>query len=329
MTATLCEPRSPLEQTEGAALRHLLGIARQMNQPDRAVLKSILDRETCEYTDDRAFHHADAERRLFGEAPPVREPNTSWYSRIDEAPSAAPPRGGARSSAPLTAAEERVLFHQFNYCRFRVAEIRRGRGPDGLSPVEAQRMLRWHRRAQKLRDVIVRFNLPLVLAMIKRTRSRQVEFAELLSEGNMALLRAVDKFDVSRGFKFSTYACRAMLKAFSRLGQEAEKRRRWFPVEFDSTYERSDEADRQREQQGAQCAHEVGRIVRQNQADLTDTERSILCYRFALSSEGSDDAKPMTLEQVGRLIGVTKERVRQLQKKALAKVRRALERRLI
>ena len=51
------------------------------------------------------------------------------------------------------------------------------------------------------------------------------EFAEIVSEGNMALMRAVDKFSVDRGFKFSTYACRAILKAFSRTAMKSSRHR--------------------------------------------------------------------------------------------------------
>ena len=53
-------------------------------------------------------------------------------------------------------------------------------------------------------------------------RLGDVDFAEVVSEGNMALIRAVDKFNVERGFKFSTYACRAILKAFSRTAHEVQ-----------------------------------------------------------------------------------------------------------
>ena len=70
-----------------------------------------------------------------------------------------------------------------------------------------------------------------------KTRAEDMEFADMLGEGNMALLRAVDKFDVSRGFKFSTYACRAILKAFGR-GRKQTKYRQHNPVHFDPEMER-------------------------------------------------------------------------------------------
>ena len=75
--------------------------------------------------------------------------------------------------------------------------------------------------------------------MAKRTRMGDVDFGELVSEGNMALLRAVEKFDIGRGFKFSTYACRAILKAFSRIAMKTNRYRQAFPTEFDPTMEKS------------------------------------------------------------------------------------------
>ena len=90
----------------------------------------------------------------------------------------------------------------------------------GLTRSRAEQVLEWHRRFEHFREYLVRTNLALVLAMAKRTRLGDVDFAEIVSEGNMALIRAVDKFNVDRGFKFSTYACRAILKAFSRTAMK-------------------------------------------------------------------------------------------------------------
>jgi RNA polymerase primary sigma factor len=71
------------------------------------------------------------------------------------------------------------------------------------------------------------------------------------------------------------------------------------------------------------AAEEVKRIVVDNRADLTDVERTVIEHRFGL--ESADNEKPMTLEQVGQIIGVTKERVRQIQNKAMEKIRLELE----
>jgi RNA polymerase sigma factor (sigma-70 family) len=139
----------------------------------------------------------------------------------------------------------------------------------------------------------------------------------------MALLRAVDKFDAGRGYKFSTYACRAILKAFSRQGMKLSKYRQRFPTDFDPKLEKSNFLETKRSTFEKDAAEEVKRIVLQNTADLTDVERTVIEHRFGLESGELD--KPMTLEQVGQIIGVTKERVRQIQNKAMEKIKLQLE----
>jgi len=230
-------------------------------------------------------------------------------------------------TVPLTAAEERTLFLQFNYCRYMVAQLRKQIVDDEVDATLARQMLEWHRKAEAYRDQIAQTNLALVLAMAKRTRMSEVDFSDLVSEGNMALLRAVDKFDAARGFKFSTYGCRAILKAFSRTGVKLSKYRQLFPTDFDPKLERSDFMEKKRETHEDDCVDEIRTIIQENRADLTDIEQEVIQHRFAIGQKRDDgtDAGPLTLEQVGKIIGVTKERVRQIQNKALEKIRLTLE----
>ena len=146
----------------------------------------------------------------------------------------------------------------------------------------------------------------------------------------MALLRSVEKFDCSRGFKFSTYSCRAILKSFSRVAMRASRYRGRFPAEFNPALERSDYLDRQRDGIEADCVDELKEILLDNLADLSDVERTVICERFALGAASvSAPPIPKTLEQVGHIIGVTKERVRQIQNNALKKIRVVLEDRFL
>ena len=70
---------------------------------------------------------------------------------------------------------------------------------------------------------------------------------------------------------------------------------------------------------------ELRSILTSNLADLSDVEKKVIQARFALDAADPEQARPMTLEQVGEIIGVTKERVRQIQNKALEKLRQTLE----
>lgn len=222
---------------------------------------------------------------------------------------------------------ERFLFLRLNYCRreiFRILDEHKGRR---LNAEAAAELLRWEGLMADTRDEIVRQNMPLVLAMAKRTRITAVDLTDLISEGNMALMRAVKKYDSSRGYRFSTYACRAILKSFSRVAARASRHRGHFPTEFDPELEKSNHLEQIRLDTEDHCVQELKSILTENLADLSDVERKVIAARFALDNESRDEAarKAKTLEQVGELIGVTKERVRQIQNKALSKLRTALE----
>ena len=320
----LTHSHSPLEQARQTDRIELADAPQKLNDEDQATLRQIFT-EPYDYIYNELFDEPDAERRIFEEAPAIAEPDTSWYHPVleylDE--STAPRTEG---SVLLTAAEERVLFYKFNYCRYRVAELKARVGDAPLTLADAREILKWHREADRLREQIANTNLALVLAMAKRTRMGEVDFADLISEGNMALLRAVDKFDAARGFKFSTYACRAILKAFSRIGVKTSKYRLLFPTDFDPKLERSDYMEKKRQTHEDDCVDEVRAIVRDNRADLSEIERQVIEHRFAVSrKQGEESRSAMTLEEVGRIIGVTKERVRQIQNKALQKIRMTLE----
>jgi RNA polymerase primary sigma factor len=100
------------------------------------------------------------------------------------------------------------------------------------------------------------------------------------------------------------------------------KHRQRFPTDFDPALEKSNHLETLRATHEKECAEEVKHIVLNNEADLSDVERTVIHYRFGL---GSEHPAPLTLEQVGQIIGVTKERVRQIQNKALEKIREVLE----
>ena len=227
----------------------------------------------------------------------------------------------------LTSEQEQNLFRRLNYCRYNVLEIIRRHTGKRLGADAVAELLKWEHAAARTREELVRSNVPLVLAMAKRARVSRVDFADLVSEGNLALLRSVEKFDCARGYKVSTYACRAILKSFSRVASRAARYRGHFPTEFDPTLEKSDYIETKRMRLEDDCIDELRTILGKNLADLSDVEVRVIRERFALSDLPQDDdvVRGKTLEQVGMMIGVTKERVRQIQNKALGKLRHALD----
>ncbi len=219
----------------------------------------------------------------------------------------------------LSKADEAQLFLRYNYARFRLsklAEKQRKRA----SKSRALAMLEWHDRTQKVRGDLVAANMSLVVAMARRTRIPNVEFPELISEGNMALLRAIGKFDVSRGFKFSTYACRAILQGFNRMAGKTARHNSRFGVQYDPDLEVSDHDVHKHEMQRTAVIDDLQEIVAKNRAELSQTEWTIVVERFGLAGR----VKGKTLAKVGKMLGLSNERVRQIQKEALAKIREVL-----
>lgn len=303
-------------------------ILSQLAPEDEVLLNRLLS-EQIEYIDHPDFSKKTIERRLFdGQATLVSRYATRFVEHEDEVMDAV--SAGERVPT-LTHEKEQRLFMRYNFARMQAYEILSKYAGKKLPGAALRQLLGWGHRVLHARSVIVRLNMPLVLAMAKRTRLSNIDFNELVSEGNMALLRSVEKFDSSRGFKFSTYSCRAILKSFSRVAMRASRYRGTFPTEFDPAMERSDFVDKQRLDVKADCVNELKEIFLENLAGLNDVEHTVIRERFALGKiPGVDDSPyPKTLEQVGHIIGVTKERVRQIQNKALKKMKVALEERFL
>lgn len=289
-----------------------------------SILSSLTPFETSIYAEippkvqfvyHASFAAASAEEKFFGEDAEVIEiPNWTHFPEVAED---VPITRSKRTV--LSAKDEGRIFLQYNYARYRLsklAEAQRKR----QSLARARQMIEWYSRGMVARANLVRANMALVLSMAKRTRIPNVEFSELVSEGNMALLRSVEKFDVARGFKFSTYACRAILKSFNRLATKTGRYRQHFPTEFDPDLERSDYDVHKHEIQWEDSVDALREILARNRACLSEVERTIVMERFAIATRG----KGRTLAEVGKLVGLTNERVRQIQNLALEKIRLAL-----
>jgi RNA polymerase primary sigma factor len=297
----------------------------QRKAPDRQAVEALGPEEAALYrevpSDVRYVHHEsfDSPRtasRLFADDEPQRRP-PPWTHCPEPEDSVAAAHAKAFR---LDRHEEAKLFLQFNYARFRLARLRAAR-PTCTTVAQIRGTLLWYRRAMDARTALVRANLPLVLTMAKRFGTQNVEFSELVCEGNFVLLRCIESFDVSRGFKFSTYACRALLKSFSRLAAKTGRYRRYFPAGLDPDLERSNDAEQKQEARRDSSIEALREVLADNRAGLGDVERTVVLERFGIASCG----KRKTLAAIAQTLGLCAESVRQIQQRALKKLRLALE----
>ncbi len=281
---------------------------------DRALTEPVI------VVESPVFSKKDAEKQVFEIPSDVPRLSIAWYCpAIDRA---SPPKSG--DARLLTRKEEAILFRQYNYARMKLRSLQdkvsKAKKPKD-SDIES--LVRWYNVSVECRDHIVECNLALVLAMAKRSWATG-EYADLVAEGNVALLRAVDRFNCELGYKFSTYACRALTTAFNRFGRKQSKHKDNVPFEFDPDREPHHSHDE--ETVSPEHLRAIREAVRSDEAQLTEVEKEVLRYRFGLFA-GQNPPK-FTLAKAGKMLGISKERVRQVQIRALRKIREVLEHRL-
>ena len=246
-------------------------------------------------------------------------PGTDEPSKKVRRPSGLPAYLASLYEVPLLTREQEVwLFRKFNYLKHKAAKLRTQIDPEKPSSRLMDQIDALYEEIVALKNRLVRSNLRLVVSIAKRRVSPGDTFFDLVSDGNMSLIRAVEKFDYARGNKFSTYASWAIMKNFARtIPDEHKHRERFRAADMEMLQTAADKRTDEHQQRMAESdrLHQVGRFLDR----LDSREQTIIIRRYGLDR----GTEPQTLKEVGTALGVTKERVRQIEAKALEKLREA------
>ena len=285
-------------------------IIRLLNEERAAkVMELVLD-----YIPNVEFEDESLTEQILGDMPVPSDP-----PRKVRAPSGLPTYLASLYDVPLLNREQEYhLFRKMNYLKHVASKLREEL--DTKTPLIAlmDRIESLYEQSVAVKNKIVQSNLRLVVSIAKRHVDPSDDFFGLISDGNMSLIRACEKFDYSRGNKFSTYASWAIMKNFARTIPDEFRHRDRFRTSSEEIF------TAHQDQRADNFTAEIDQASRTAQIQkilhtLDQREQQIIVRRFGLDHR----FEPLTLKEVGEELGVTKERIRQLETRALDKLRLA------
>jgi RNA polymerase primary sigma factor len=267
-----------------------------------------------EYVYNPIFDAPDAPRTILVPTPAAMNDPRPKVTRPADLP---PYFASLCGEAPLLSREQEVhLFRKLNYLKYRAAKLSEAPSPVRPGATDCEEVARFEAEAQAVRNQIVRANLRLVVSIAKKQISASENCFELISDGNVSLIRAVEKFDYARGFRFSTYASRAIMKNYARSLSKDRTRRDRFVTGHEEQFQVA--ADHRTGEHESECVlQQMQEVLKGMLSRLERREHRIIVNRYGLNGDNK-----LTLEQLGEELGITKERVRQIESKAMEKLRK-------
>ncbi|MHB8862911.1 MAG: sigma-70 family RNA polymerase sigma factor [Pirellulaceae bacterium] len=216
----------------------------------------------------------------------------------------------------LTPEQEQDLFRKMNYLKYRANMLRSRLNPDAPDEEIVVKVERFLAAAHTIREELIRANMRLAISIVKKLVTPQNSFDDLLSDGIYSLMQAVDKFDYNRGFRFSTYAYRAIARNAYRVIIKRQKESMRFGLDVDeSTLDASSGVSESA--MDIRTWTRLRGLLSQVLDRLDRREQLIIRCRYALGAH----RKVKTFQTIADRLGVSKERVRQLEQRAMSKLR--------
>jgi RNA polymerase primary sigma factor len=269
------------------------------------------------YIPHESFDDASREDAIMDPMPDQEAYEASRAKARASAPKGLPPELAALYEVPLLNREQEAhLFRKMNFLKHKAEKLQKRIDPARARSSDLDRLEELQGRIHDLKDQLVSANMRLVASIVKRHAGPNDNFFELMSDGNLSLLRAVEKFDFSRGNKFSTYASWAIMKNFARSIPDEKHHRDRFITGHEEMFEIAPDI-RSNEQEIEAEAERKHRQVNRLLERLDERKRKIVELRFGLNGENRH-----TLEQVGQKLSITKERVRQLEARTMDELAR-------
>lgn len=221
----------------------------------------------------------------------------------------------------LNREQEVELFRQYNYLKYMACRIRAGIKRAAALGTRLGLIERHLAQAEEIKATLIEANLRLVATVARKHTTDEANLLDLVGEGNVSLMRAVERFDYTRGFRFATFASWIIAKDFARKAPHQKSRIDKATSDSLEKVHRDLRTEDTVDFAAMEQAHRsLTQVIEDN---LTDRERHIIISRFGLVATPIRK-ETKTLKQIGAELGLSKERVRQIELKALQKLRQSL-----
>jgi RNA polymerase primary sigma factor len=226
-----------------------------------------------------------------------------------------------RTLPVLNREREAELFRRYNYLKYLASVTGTGLKPARVSSSQLNRIEAYLAEAETIKTMIIEANLRLVVSIANKHTTSGTNLLDLVSEGNFSLMHAVEKFDYTRGFRFATYASWAIAKDYARKIPAEASRPDKAPTASLANIQRDFRTTSTAGVVSIERAHQS--LVEVIRNELNEREQYVILNHFGVLGSPIKK-KTKTLKQIGDELGLSKERVRQIELEALQKLRQSL-----